>query len=256
MAQEILSRDVDDDAMPGTSATDIQADNANLGSSIVPIAVGDPLVPGAIDMGVLLEYIYDNMATWIAGGSNVTITPAKTGGNYTLTIASTDTDTNTQLTATQVFTHVSNFISASGNSMTITEDSTAQTITFATAADLVMWTGDLDIDDVTGTGSIAGEYVERTLTNNHNAFIKNYTVAGSMTLRPHKEGGTDPELLVGRADTYPAPYFDGVGNRITLWGADGTFAIIEYRSSSLIRIFMKEADSGDNFVFQRLVGHY
>lgn len=239
MAQDIQYRDVDDNTLPATDATVVENDNSGIGSAKMPIAIGDPLAPGQISMAELMEYIFDNIATWIAAGSNVSISSQKSGGTYTLTIASTDTDTNTQLDAAGVYTHVSNFISAANSSMTITEDSTNQTITFGTKTG--EWIHNTTVNETTSGDDWTTQSVDPNFSNT----MRRFTIVGQIQV--DLDAGSGGDFWTTCSNSYPGNRFLTNGQRIQCIGADGSFAVCQRLSNNTqMRIYVKDADGSES----------
>lgn len=259
MAQDIENRSIDDSAMSAVTSTDVQNDNTNLAdNAIIPIAIGDPLVPGQMDMSELLEYIFDNIATWIAAGSNVSVSSSKSGGTYTLTINATDTDTQ-PLTAEQVYDHVASFVSAANSSVTVTENDNNNTITFSTPTDV--WLHQETISETAGQGDTANgetqDYVQKNLTTSISNTMRRFTLLGRMdtNLDSYKPDNTN-DVSTDISATFPYIRFSAQGARIGLFGHDGAFIIAEYRNTGQIRIYVENQDTGDNARYLGIMASY
>ena len=122
----ISKRNIDDASGESTEITATTADDADLPSAEIPIAIGDPAVPGALPVSNLLEYLRDALASFITQGSNITVTHDDAAN--TLTIAATDT--NTQRSDEEIRDLVAGFLT-NGTNVTITHDDANDTLTIA-----------------------------------------------------------------------------------------------------------------------------
>ena len=234
----LFVRDVDTDSDVATNAPDITAANTELANAQIPIAIGDPAVPSAMSVNELLEYIFSQVSAWLAAGTNVTITPGTNPNS--LTIASTDTDTNTQRSEEEIYDWVAGFFSNT-NSVTVTKNDTENRITLSASLPVLV------IDRLSspightadGNGPGGNDYHELTGLSLSSSTYRFYI----MLVRVWEDAGDLEGGATGWASQsaiVPSNLFNSSAERIRIDTLDNSFCILKYQSNSTVRVFVRE----------------
>ena len=202
----IKTRSIDDSSQTASDAEDVAADDSDLSSASLPIAIGDPAVPKEIPLSNLMEYIYDAIASFITQGSNVTLTHDDAAN--TLTIAATDT--NTQKSDEAIRDLIASFITQ-GTNVTVTHDDAGNTLTIA-ATDTNTQRTDEDIRDL-----IAGFITQGTnVTVTHDDAGNTLTIAASDSSGLSAEEVRDTVAAFLTQGTNITLTHDDAGNTLTI----------------------------------------
>lgn len=243
----LFVRDVDTDTDVATNAPDITAANTELADAQIPIAIGDPAVPSAMSVNELLEYIFSQVSTWLAAGSNVTITPGTNPNSLTIASTDTNTDTDTQLSEEEVYQYVAGFF-ANTNSITVTKDDTDTEITLASPAPTLIIDRHSSPIGSTKDGSNP-DYVEINGLSLSSATYRWYTAVCRLREDDDDfEDGSGNDINLGwsyASTTVPSHLFNSNLEKIRVDTKDNSWAIVWYQSSSTVRVFVREADDNE-----------
>ena len=236
----LFVRDVDTDSDVATDAPDITAGNTGLANAQIPIAIGDPAVPSAMSINELLDYIFSQVSTWLAQGTNVTITPSTDPNRLTISATDTNTDTDTQLSEEEVYDYVAGFFSNS-NSITVNKNDTDNEITLsAPSAVLVIDRLSSAIGHTAdGNGPNGNDYHELTGLLLSSTTYRFYL----MLVRVYEDAGDLDGGATGwayQSAIVPSHLFNSSAERIRIDTLDNSFCILKYQSNSTVRVFVRE----------------
>ena len=103
------------------------------------LIIADSAGAKEVTIAVFMEYLRDAMAGFITAGSNVTITHDDADNTLTIAATDTNTDTNTQRTDEEIRDVIANFVTA-GSGVTVTHDDAADTLTLgASFPETYLW---------------------------------------------------------------------------------------------------------------------
>lgn len=237
----IKTRSIDDSSEVAAEAVDVSADDSDLSTASLPIAIGDPAVPKEIPVSNLLEYIYDRIASFIAGGTGVSV--SHDDATNTLTIASTSSAS--PRTDEEIRDVVAAFVDA-GTNITVTHNDETDDLTIASAAPSGSWLLDrrsspLDEDDTYLAANSAGRVYPL-------AFALTGGTWQTITLISRGfQGSSDGDIGWSYgASTFPRALFAAGGDRLRQDNLDNSLVIITYEDALNVRIRALSAGSGLN----------